>query len=383
MKPKQLSFLFVVNALLGITAAAVFPAMSREAAPDARRTIYAVSQLRADRGSISVYDIDAGHHLIKTIPTVPNVGDVRGVAVSAATGKLYVAYRDGAGIGKVYCVNVYDDTILWDKPFNPGVDRLAIDPEGTLLYLPTWEDNSADYINIVDANTGDVVHKVYFSNHSHDTQYPISGPVFQETKAGDGSGNYLYMIDPKSYVVSRVGPYAGILGPYAVNGTSTYAANNVTHLWGMQVANLRTGEITTSNFPNHPSGDPELPHGIGWTPDETEVWQSSAASDPHIYIWDMRNPMAPLFSQRLTLRSGRGSHWLTFTIAGDYGYVAPSKHSADGTEIFDVRTHTSIGVISSSEDLLEIDFANGKINRVGDQYGIGRKSGSRTKATER
>jgi DNA-binding beta-propeller fold protein YncE len=122
MKPKQLSFLFVVNALLGITAAAVFPAMSREAAPDARRTLYAVSQLRADRGSISVYDIDAGHHLIKTIPTVPNVGG--GVAVSAATGKLYVAYRDGTGIGKVYCLNVYDNTILWDKPFNPGVDRL-------------------------------------------------------------------------------------------------------------------------------------------------------------------------------------------------------------------------------------------------------------------
>jgi hypothetical protein len=33
----------------------------------------------------------------KTIATVPNVGDVRGVAVSAVTGKLYVAYQGGAG----------------------------------------------------------------------------------------------------------------------------------------------------------------------------------------------------------------------------------------------------------------------------------------------
>ena len=51
-----------------------------------------------------------------------------------------------------------------------GVDRLAINPEGQLLYVPTWEGGSADYINVLDANIGDVVREVYFSNRSHDTQ---------------------------------------------------------------------------------------------------------------------------------------------------------------------------------------------------------------------
>jgi hypothetical protein len=60
-------------------------------------------------------------------------------------------------------------------------------------------------------------------------------------------------------------------------------------------------------------------------------------------------------------------------LAGDYGYVSPNKNSADGAEIFDVRTHASVGMIGSSEDLLEIDFAGGKITQVGDQYGIGRR----------
>ena len=87
----------------------------------------------------------------------------------------------------------------------------------------------------------------------------------------------------------------------------------------------------------------------------------------------MRNLIAPAFKERLSLRSGRGSHWLTFDIKGDYGYVAPNKNSADGTEIFDARTHASIGVIGSSEDMLEIDFVNGRISQVGDQYGIGRR----------
>lgn len=372
MKPKHLMFLFTLSGLVALTAEAT-SAPTDPAPSSVARSLYAVNESPDDRGSISVYDIDRGHRLIKSIQTVPGVADVRGVAVSALTGKLYVAYRDASGTGMVYCLNVYDDTILWNRTVSPGVDRLAIDPEGRLLYVPTWEGGSADYINVVDAGTGDVARKVYFSKQSHDTQYPLSGPIFQETKANDGSGGYLYLIDPNSYAVSRVGPYSGILGPYAVDSTSSYAVNNVTNLWGMQVANIKTGQIITASIPDHPPGDAGLLHGIGWTPDQTEVWQSSAGNDPHVYVWDMLNPAAPVLKQTLMLRSGRGSHWLTFDIRGDYGYIAPNKNSADGTEIFSVRTHASVGVVGSSEDMLEIDFVNGKINQVGDQYGIGRR----------
>jgi DNA-binding beta-propeller fold protein YncE len=342
-------------------------------ASDAQRTLYAVNQASNGRGSISVYDIEAGHRLIKTIQTVPGVGDVRGVAVSAVTGKLYVAYRDVSGTGMVYCLNVYNDTILWNRAVVPGVDRLAVKPDGRLLYVPTWEGGSADYINVLDANTGDTVRRVYFSNRSHDTLYPLSGPIFQETKANDGSGHYLYLIDPDTYAVSRIGPYSGILGPYAVDSTSSYVVNNVRNLWGMQVANLKTGQIITANIPDHPPDGVELLHGIAWTPDESEVWQNSVQSDPHVYIWNMLNLKVPVLKERLTLRSGRGSHWLTFDRKGDYGYVAPNKNSDDGTEVFNARTHTSVALIGSSEDMVEIDFADGKISQVGDQYGIGRR----------
>jgi hypothetical protein len=358
-------FFIALFGLLGIAA--------ETAAADTQRRLYAVSEAAEDRGAIAVYDIDAAHRLVKTVPTVPDVADVRGVAASAATGKLYIAYRDRSGTGMVGCLNLYDDKVLWNRAVPPGVDRLAISPDGRLLYVPTWEDGTADYINIVDADSGDIVRQVHFSNRSHDTQYPLSGPILQETKADDGSGQYLYRIDPQSYEVSRTGPYAGILGPYAVDSRSRHVVNDVTHLWGMQVADLVTGEIITANLPGNPPGDLWLMHGIGWTPDQAEVWQSSPPSDPHVYIWDMAKPMAPVLKQVLTRRSGSGSHWLTFSIRGDYGYVAPYKNREDGTEIFDVRTHESAGVIGSSEDMLEIDFADGRIVQVGDQFGIGRK----------
>src|SRR6266446_5290647 len=219
-----MQLLLVLAALLAIAAPAA------DAAEEGRRLLYAVNQSARERGSIAVYDIDAGHRRVKTILTVPNVHNVRGVVASAVTGRLYVAYADGADTGMIYCLNLYDDTVLWNKPIRPGVDRLAVKPDGTLLYVPTGEDRQADHINIVDAITGDVVRKVVLSPRSHDTQYPLSGPVFQTTKADDGSGTYFYAIDPEGYAVSRLGPYAGILGPYAVVGMSRRVVNNVTKL---------------------------------------------------------------------------------------------------------------------------------------------------------
>jgi hypothetical protein len=337
------------------------------------RTLYAVSESLNDRGSISVYDIDNGHQLIKTIRTVANVDDVRGMVGSAVPGRLYVSYRDVSGTGMIYCLDIYKDVILWNRVISPGVDRLAISRDGQFLYVPTWEDGTANYIQVLEASSGDVIRRVYFSNRSHDTQYPLSGPIFQETKADDGSGRYLYLIDPSNYAVARIGPYLGILGPYSVDSTSSYVVNNVTDLWGMQVANLKTGQIVTARISNNPPRNVGLLHGIGWTPDQKEVWESSTGSDAHIYVWDMLNPMAPVLKDGLAMRSRRASHWLTFDIKGDYGYVSHEKKSNEGTEIFNVATHTSIGVIGASEDMLEIDFANGAIQQMGDQYGIGRR----------
>jgi hypothetical protein len=364
-------FLALACAVASATPGATASTMELAEAPIAR-TLYAVNQSSADRGSISVYDIDRGHALVKVVRTVPDVDDVKGVAASAVTARLYVTYRTRAGVGMIYCVDLHTNRILWNKAIDPDVDRLSINPDGRLLYVPTFEGGAAGFINVLDAGNGEIVRRVHFSNRSHDTLFPLSGPIFQETKAEDGSGKYLYPIDPKTYAVSRIGPYAGVLGPYAVNGMSRYVVNNVTGLWGMQVADIKTGKIATATVPDPPRGGTGLPHGIGWTPDEREVWHSGSAGDPHEYVWDMAEPMAPRFKQRLALRSGEGSHWVTFAIKGDYAYVAPAKNSNAGTEIFEVRTHASVGLIASSEDMLEIDFAEGKIIRVGDQFGIGR-----------
>jgi hypothetical protein len=236
------AFVTVAVSLVAWIGADSFFGTFKANASSTSRMLYAVNQSSATRGSLSVYDIDQGHRLVKTIPTASNVDDVKGVVVSAATGKLYVAYRTHSGVGMIYCLDVHGDAMLWNRAIDPDVDRLSIHPNGRLLYVPTWEGGSADYINVLDAESGDIARKVYFSNRSHDTLFPLSGPLFQETKADDGSGQYLYLIDPSSYAVSRIGPYSGIVGPYTVDGMSRHAVSNVTGLWGRGPGRVRICE---------------------------------------------------------------------------------------------------------------------------------------------
>ena len=113
-----------------------------------------------------------------------------------------------------------------------------------------------------------------------------------------------------------------------LNSASSYVANNVRDLGGLKswFTNYTGVKIITASIPNHPPGDAGLLHGIGGTPDQSEVWQNSSGTDPHVYVWDMRNPFGLSSEGKDSpLRSRRGSHWLTFDIKGDYGYVSPIK----------------------------------------------------------
>jgi hypothetical protein len=68
MKPRYTIFLISLSGLLSITTET---AEATNSSPPPR-SLYAVNEAPNDRGSISVYDIDAGHHLIKTVQTVPS-----------------------------------------------------------------------------------------------------------------------------------------------------------------------------------------------------------------------------------------------------------------------------------------------------------------------
>src|SRR6185436_19306737 len=94
-----------------------------------------------DYGGIGVvvFDIDNGFRFVKRIPTwsVPpgkEPENVKGIAASAKTGMLYVST-----IARMAAINLVTEKIVWDKTLEGGCDRMALSPDGKILYVPSFE----------------------------------------------------------------------------------------------------------------------------------------------------------------------------------------------------------------------------------------------------
>jgi hypothetical protein len=332
----------------------------------ARRYLYAAF----NDGSLHVYDIDDGHREIHSFRTVDGVTDVRGVCASAATGMFYIAHQTTNG-GYVIAVDLYSHTVLWHKQYQPGVDRLSCTPDGRKLYIPCHEAFPDACVIVANAATGDEVTRLHVSPRPHDCLLSLSGDrVYIETK----SSEYIAVIDPGTEtLIEQIGPFAGIAGPYTINGTQTRLYGNVFGVNGFQIGDLTTGQVVgTAEIAGQPSVPGQLnQHGIGLRPDETEVWVTDGVGgQPVIHVFDVTvSPPQPIQDVRLSYTN---PHWVTFTINGDFAYPAGPKLGGHNTDVIDTRTYARVASIGPSEDLLEVDFDNGRIVRVGNQFGVGR-----------
>ena len=121
-----LTTLLVLPALLLTFASARRPAASRHhylyvAEPGIRNYV--------EYGGVGVlvYDIDAGYKFVRRIPSqdVPSGQEpenVKGIAASAATGRLYVTT-----IRRLMAFDLATDKKVWEKEMPGGADRLAVD----------------------------------------------------------------------------------------------------------------------------------------------------------------------------------------------------------------------------------------------------------------
>src|SRR3989442_11370039 len=103
---------------------------------------------------VLVYDRDNGHRWVKRIPTMDvkpgeAAENVKGICASSTTGRLYVSTTK-----RLVCVDLAGEKILWNKTYDGGCDRMAIAPDGSHMYVPSFE---GPHWNVVDALTGDVI----------------------------------------------------------------------------------------------------------------------------------------------------------------------------------------------------------------------------------
>jgi len=319
---------------------------------------------------VLVFDIENGHRFVKRIPMagVNEKGrplNVKGICASAATKRLYVSTTRS-----LMCLNLVTDKLLWEKTYEGGCDRMAISPDGKVIYLPSLE---SDHWHVVDGLTGGVIKKIVRNSASHNTICGLDGA--HAYLAGRKSP-VLTVIDGKTLEVSgTVGPFSNFIRPFTVNGAQTLCFVNVDELPGFEIGDLKTGRMLHRvEFPGYKAGTEKRhgcpSHGIGLTPDEKELWVTDAANS-RLHIFDA-TVMPPRWIGKIELRDQPG--WVTFGIDGRYAYPSTGDVIETKTRKIVTGLKDEEGREVQSEKLLEIDFAGEQPVRNGDQFGVGRKT---------
>jgi len=318
---------------------------------------------------VLVYDIDNNYKFVRRIPTwsVPagqEPDNVKGVCANAKTGRLYVTT-----IKRMICIDLATDKIVWDKAPEAGCDRPSMSPDGKILFTPSFE---GPHWNVIDAMTGDTLKKIVLNNRAHNTVVGLDGKwVYMEGLAS----NDVHIVDPATYAVEKtVGPFVDHVRPFTINGKQTRVYVNCDKLLGFEIGDITTGKkmahVEIQGYEQGPVDRHGCPsHGIGLTPDETEVWVSDGHNKA-MHVFD-NTVMPPKQMTTIKLRDQPG--WITFSLDG--------KHAWPSTgEIFDTKTKKLIAALKDeegreigSEKLLEVVFDGNKVTKTGDQFAIGQK----------
>jgi hypothetical protein len=317
---------------------------------------------------VLVFDIDHGHRFVKRIASsgVDEKGkplNVKGICAHAGTQRLYVS-----DIKSLICFDLTTDKILWEKELEGGCDRMSITPDGKTLYVPSFE---KDHWNVVNAADGRVLTKIVPKSGAHNT---IVGPDGREAYLAGLRSPLLTVADTGTMTAARtVGPFAAAIRPFTVNGKQTLVYVNVNELLGFEIGDLKTGRklarVEVTGFEKGPTKRHGCPsHGIALTKDEKEVWLCDAHNSM-IHIFDNTVMPPKQVASIGPVREQPG--WITFSIDGRLVY------SSTG-EVIDQQTRKIVAALADehggqvhSEKVVEIDFADGKAVRAGDQFAIG------------
>jgi len=225
------------------------------------------------------------------------------------------------------------EKILWEKTYEGGCDRMAISPDGMVIYLPSLE---KAHWHVVDALTGGVVKKIVTNSGAHNTIIGLDG---RHAYLAGLASPVLHVTDTKTHeVIREVGPFSNFIRPFTVNGRGTLCFVNVNELLGFEIGDLATGgklrRVEVRGIEQGPTARHGCPsHGIGLTPDEKELWLTDAHNS-RLHIFDVRllasaatnaTVLPPKQIASIALRDQPG--WVTFSLEGRFAYPSTGMSS--------------------------------------------------------
>lgn len=400
--------------------------LATDVLPAAEQNLLYVARAPRDRSgfrtltpSLEVFDIDRDHALVRVIPLEAPEGsapiaNLRGITASATTDVLYLShygsYKDlrpgGELSGHVLAVDLETEEVLWHRALPSSVDRGAVTPDGTTLFMPSGELARTPYFYRIDARTGEEFpdRRLPVANYTHNTVVTLDGARVFMTAFGALSNRgyepFVHVADTRTGdIVQKVGPFSAHIRPITINGDATLVFANVNGLIGFEVGDVTTGEvlyrvsappIADNKAGTKAGGKATVSHGISLTADETEVWVVDQV-DSGLHVFDVSGlpESPPVWTRFIDLHHGNEQDADGNYLYGENGIVNQpgwimSSHDGryfypESGEIVDVREKRVVknlvggnGRYVHSRFALEVQFADGEVVRVGDQQGVGR-----------
>ena len=258
--------------------------------PPVRRYLYVVcpgirDYLEFGGAGILVFDIDHGHKFVKRIATPASreekPDNIKGVCACAATQRLYFTTRS-----KLYCVDLAHARRRCGKRRRPTAATAC--RSRPTARCSTCRRSRRTPGTWSTRRRGDLVTAVETKSGAHNTVVSLDGTRMY---LGGLKSPLLFVADTKTHeIVQQVGPFAGAIRPFTVNGAADAGYVCVNDLLGFEIGDLTTGKklhrVEVHGVKKGPVKRHGCPsHGIGLTPDEKEVWVVDAFNQ-QLHVFD-------------------------------------------------------------------------------------------------
>jgi hypothetical protein len=337
-----------------------------------------------DDGLISVYDVDRGMTLAKTISLPQTRAGIRGATVSPATHMLFISYGGdggGNGDGSVLAYDLVGERVLWTVHLHSGIDSGAVSPDGSRLYMPSGENTASGVWNVLDARSGALIGAIQGGAGAHNT---IASRDGRYVYLGGRNHSALEVYETATGRVREVGPLIGGVRPFTVNAANTLAFTTATDFDGFQVSSLVSGKpLFTVSFGSVPSGFPySAPsHGISLSPDERQLYVIDAVHKL-VQVYDVSRVAMGVRPARLGAIPVSGWSGKESPCAYDCGQDGWLQHSLDGRFVFvgdsgevietaTRRVLTTLTTLANTRKSLEIDWRGGAPVATSGRNGVG------------
>ena len=313
---------------------------------------------------ILVFDIDNGHKFVRRIDMPIFEEGLRGFAGNLAKHSVYYSSTNHR-LGRF---DIESDKTVWEKVYDAGCDRSSVTLDGKKIYVPTgwWYKGEDSGLLVVNGETGEIIKRITVGPAAHNSIVNLTG-----TKVYLGTTTMLSVFDTRTEKLLMQVKDVGERGvfPFTIDSRERYAYVCLGNHVGFDVVDLKTGKIIHRVF----AGDEKIPnrtHGAGLTPDESELWISDQRGKK-LFIFDATK-MPPAPKGHVELSQG-GHGWVAFSLDGTYAW----SHTPD---VFDVKTKKLVATLRddsgtpvSGSKFMEVHMRDGKVVRMGHEFGLGRK----------